>query len=251
MAFDPLEFACPVLFGAVDRAEPNHRYQPQVLSHYAIVGTLAGSATAVINGQTTIFPERSVAILNPGVELQETAGPEGWTVPYLILDGPWAKSLDRFGPFTVLPRRVHAVALLAQCATSPPSERVSPLLDLLQIIHSGINRGERLPHGCLKRPDGSYKDADELAQDLGVSIRTIHRRVRQECGVSFAEWREQAWVRDAQDSLRQRASVSWVAERIGFSSASAFSRAYLRATGRRPSEEVRPRDVFLTINPQT
>ncbi|MEM7269159.1 MAG: AraC family transcriptional regulator ligand-binding domain-containing protein [Pseudomonadota bacterium] len=75
-----------------------------------------------------------------------------------------------------------------------------------------------------------------MAAELHISARTLQRRL-QEAGTSFRERRDKVLQREATRLLaRRELSLDEVAERLGFSTRPAFSRAYRRWTGRSPSE---------------
>jgi AraC-like DNA-binding protein len=87
------------------------------------------------------------------------------------------------------------------------------------------NAGES-PHGL--------PDLSTVCAELAVSRHTLHRRLRAE-GTTFAALHTDARRRMAEALLRDaQLPLSVVAHRVGFSEAAAFSRAYLRWTGRRP-----------------
>jgi len=77
---------------------------------------------------------------------------------------------------------------------------------------------------------------DEIAARLGMSVRTLRRRLK-EAGVSFknllAETRRELGERYIQDSSL---SLTEIAFMLGFSDSSSFSRAYRSWTGQSPSE---------------
>ena len=74
----------------------------------------------------------------------------------------------------------------------------------------------------------------QVAQDLGLSSRTLQRRLREQ-GFVFGQLVEEVRRRLAQSYLDEgRLSVSEVAYLLGYSELSAFSRAYRRWTGAAP-----------------
>jgi AraC-like DNA-binding protein len=87
--------------------------------------------------------------------------------------------------------------------------------------------------------------AEQIATELGLSLRTFHRRLRDE-GVGF-----QALL----DGVRQSIAIEYlentgmpveeVAWRIGFADASNFRKAFRRWTGRAPSAYRAPRELSL------
>lgn len=81
----------------------------------------------------------------------------------------------------------------------------------------------------------------EAARQAGVSTRSLERRFRAETGSSFREFLLTARMIEAQRLLREPgARVSSVAYRLGYSSPSAFSTAFLARVGQRPKALLRP-----------
>lgn len=83
----------------------------------------------------------------------------------------------------------------------------------------------------------------ELARTAGMSRAVFAERFSRKIGIPpmqyLLEWR----VAQAKDMLRrERPSLAEVAERVGYQSASAFSTAFSRLTGRSPSEFARSTD---------
>lgn len=83
----------------------------------------------------------------------------------------------------------------------------------------------------------------ELARTAGMSRAVFAERFSRKIGIPpmqyLLEWR----VAQAKDMLRrERPSLAEVAERVGYQSASAFSTAFTRLTGRSPSEFARSTD---------
>nr|WP_295080068.1 AraC family transcriptional regulator [uncultured Roseateles sp.] len=75
-----------------------------------------------------------------------------------------------------------------------------------------------------------------VAAQLGVSERTIDRRLKQE-GVLFSELHDGLWLDRACALLSNgRVSVAEVAERLGYRDTANFSRAFRRRTQKSPSE---------------
>jgi len=72
------------------------------------------------------------------------------------------------------------------------------------------------------------------ASSVGASTRTIARLFRQELGVSFSQWRQQAILARAIPLLSQGRPLSHVALELGYQSQSAFSAMFRRAFGESP-----------------
>ncbi|KAF1052002.1 MAG: HTH-type transcriptional regulator NimR [Burkholderia gladioli] len=76
---------------------------------------------------------------------------------------------------------------------------------------------------------------DYWAAHVGASTRTIARLFRQELGVSFTQWQQQALLARAIPLLNQGRPMSHVAaQELGYQSQSAFSAMLRRAFGKSP-----------------
>jgi AraC-like DNA-binding protein len=79
-------------------------------------------------------------------------------------------------------------------------------------------------------------NASAIAEDLGMSARTLHRRLQGE-GVSYQELLDQVRLDIATGHLvTGRHSIVAIAERVGFSQPSTFHRAFKSWTGLTPAE---------------
>ena len=76
---------------------------------------------------------------------------------------------------------------------------------------------------------------DDMTQRLGMSRRTFTRLFRQQTGISFVEWRQQACLLAAVVRLGNGESVTRVAIDLGYSSSSAFTSVFRRVLGEVPS----------------
>ncbi len=93
--------------------------------------------------------------------------------------------------------------------------------------------GERCAR-FLERP--SVTEAiDDWADDLAMHRRTFTRLFRQETGMSFAQWRQQACLLHAVPRLSAGESVTEVAMDLGYENPTGFSTMFRRALGRAPS----------------
>ncbi|AZU57911.1 AraC family transcriptional regulator [Ralstonia pseudosolanacearum] len=76
---------------------------------------------------------------------------------------------------------------------------------------------------------------DALAREVGASTRTLARRFRDELGVNFSQWRQQAVLASAIPLMSQGLPLSRIAQALGYNSQSAFSAMFRRAFGQSPS----------------
>lgn len=99
----------------------------------------------------------------------------------------------------------------------------------------GLGLAERVALHVQESLPKHVPNAEETARALGLSRRTLSRRLR-ESETSFAdiltEVRMRVAARQLQETDRQIAEIAW---RLGYSSASAFSVAFRCATGLSPS----------------
>ncbi|WP_410669906.1 AraC family transcriptional regulator [Amycolatopsis sp. cmx-4-68] len=71
----------------------------------------------------------------------------------------------------------------------------------------------------------------EFGRDVGAAERTLARIFVRECRVPFGTWRTQVRLRASLPLLAQGLPLATVAQRVGYSSASAFVAAFRRAVG--------------------
>ncbi|TDV20861.1 AraC family transcriptional regulator [Paraburkholderia caballeronis] len=81
---------------------------------------------------------------------------------------------------------------------------------------------------------GNHGSLEYWAAHVGASTRTIARLFRQELGVSFSQWRQQAILARAIPLLNQGRPMAIVAQELGYQSQSAFSAMFRRAFGQSP-----------------
>lgn len=127
-----------------------------------------------------------------------------------------------------LPRRREALLselLLDEMMRSRPLPLAVPL--------PAEKRLRALCEGVLADPAGA-ETLDAAAARVGASTRTIARLFRQELGVSFSQWRQQAVLARAIPLLSQGHPLARVARELGYHSQSAFSAMFRRAFGESP-----------------
>ena len=87
----------------------------------------------------------------------------------------------------------------------------------------------------LQDPTAETLHADGLARSLNVSLRTLHRHLRQQ-GASVQSLKDEVRSSRAQDLLRRtRQPVKQIAHQLGFRSEKSFARAFRLWTGTTPS----------------
>lgn len=104
-------------------------------------------------------------------------------------------------------------------------------------LFAPLPRDGRLAALCraFLREPGIKQPAETWAAAINCSPRTFSRVFRQQTGLSFGQWRQQACVMVAVMRLSAGASVTAVALGLGYDSTSAFSSMFQRRMGSAPS----------------
>ncbi|HEX4446203.1 MAG TPA: helix-turn-helix domain-containing protein, partial [Polyangiaceae bacterium] len=108
---------------------------------------------------------------------------------------------------------------------------------LLSQLTRGVGQAERLKQYFLARPPlGAIPDMAVVARDLGMSVRSLRRRLTED-GASYRAVLEDALATVATRMLGDsRRSIQETAHAMGFSDPTAFHRAFKRWTGMTPKE---------------
>ena len=107
---------------------------------------------------------------------------------------------------------------------------------LLKQVQRHSTLSERVRVWLLERLKGGVPNATGAAQAMNMSVRTLHRELRNE-GTRFSELLEALRHQQATALLADsRYSISEVAFLLGFSELSSFYRAFRRWTGKTPAE---------------
>ncbi|POR53721.1 AraC family transcriptional regulator [Paraburkholderia eburnea] len=137
----------------------------------------------------------------------------------------------------------EAIAAFDQHAIGPARERLLGAVALDEITRSAplplavpMPEEKRLRSLCeaLIADPAAPGSLEHWAAQVGASTRTIARLFRQELGVSFSQWRQQAILARAIPLLNQGKPMSIVAQELGYQSQSAFSAMFRRAFGESP-----------------
>jgi AraC-like DNA-binding protein len=109
-------------------------------------------------------------------------------------------------------------------------EQCERALDALDAQALTTRVREALP----RAEDAGFHSLEEVAATLGVSSRTLKRKLKAE-GTAFTDILDQLAIEQARGLLRTALSVEQVAERMGYSDVSNFGRAFRRWTGTTPA----------------
>ncbi|KAF1008593.1 MAG: HTH-type transcriptional regulator NimR [Luteibacter sp.] len=105
-------------------------------------------------------------------------------------------------------------------------------------LHAPLPLDPRLAracHGVFASPSIAVR-IDDMAARAGMSRRAFTRAFREDTGMSFAAWRQQACLLAAMARLGEGQSVTRIAFDLGYGSASAFTAAFRHALGVAPSQ---------------
>ena len=182
--------------------------------------------------------------------------PENWNACRVMVVSPLLRetihALDNTGPHASLPPEgAHFSLGRPGGKTVPLSQNREQLLTRLvldELLHAdtqvlgvplpnpqtGDKRLRALCEAVLRAPSERATLA-EWAGDIGASERTVARLFRDELGLSYQQWRQQAVLAHALPLLARGQSVSQVAAASGYASDSAFSAMFKAAMGQSPS----------------
>ncbi len=184
--------------------------------------------------------------------------PRGWEGCRVMVVSPLLResihALDH-DPHASLPPKGAVFALGRPSGKTPPRPPLSPAREQLlsalvldEITHADTQAlGVPLPHpqtgdkrlralctAVLGAPSERATLA-EWAAEIGASERTVARLFRDELGMSYQQWRQQAVLAHALPLLARGTPVSLVAAASGYASDSAFSAMFNSAMGQTPS----------------
>lgn len=81
---------------------------------------------------------------------------------------------------------------------------------------------------------GDTRNRDDWATAAGLSARSLTRLFREQTGLTFEQWRQQARLGHALEQLGQGRPVAHVADALGYASVSAFVAMFRRTLGQSP-----------------
>ncbi len=163
--------------------------------------------------------------------------PAGWDGCRMIVVSPLLRELVQAldaPPASPLPRVRQAMltGLVLDEMTHADTESLGVPLPHAQ---SGDKRLRALCEAVLRSPSERATLA-AWAADVGASERTAARLFRDELGMSYQQWRQQAALAHALPMLARGVPVSHVAAASGYASDSAFTAMFKAAMGQPPSQ---------------
>jgi len=229
---------------------PPHQVLPR---HAHRRGQLLYAATGVVTvitdeGSWVVPPQRALWI-PPGVTHEVHMNGQVSTRSAYVAPG----TAEASG----LPRRCRVIgvspllhALLLEAVDLPPryaldgrdGRLMALLLDEIRrmpvlSLNTPLPRERRLAAVCRNLIDAPTLDADidSAAARAGMSRRHFTRLFREQTGMSFGSWRQQACLLAALTRLGRGEPVTQVALDLGYASSSAFTAAFRRVLGAPPS----------------
>lgn len=169
--------------------------------------------------------------------IDASATPEGWNGCRMIVVSPLLREL------------IHSLDAGTARPLTESRQRWLSTLVLDEITHADTQAlGVPLPHpqtgdkrlralceAFLRAPSERATLAG-WATNIGASERTVARLFRDELGLSYQQWRQQAILANALPMLARGAAVGQVAAASGYASESAFSAMFKAAMGQPPSQ---------------
>lgn len=93
---------------------------------------------------------------------------------------------------------------------------------------------EKLTHAFILHPEFSIT-LEEGAKSVHLSKRTFTRHFRQQTGMPFTKWCQQARIMKSVEYLAKGKSVTWISLTLGYNSVSAFIKVFHQFLGSTPS----------------
>jgi AraC-like DNA-binding protein len=105
-------------------------------------------------------------------------------------------------------------------------------------LHLPLPQNARLQAVCRRMQEnlGGELDIETLAQDAGMSSRSLARLFQRETGMGFLAWRQQARLAEALAQLSSGKPVALVASDLGYASPAAFTAMFRRSLGTTPGK---------------
>ncbi|RAO75153.1 AraC family transcriptional regulator [Dyella jiangningensis] len=212
---------------------------------YASTGVL----TAITGEGSWVVPPRRALWIPPGVSHEvHMGGPVSTRSVYVTPEAALAAGLpERCQVIAVSPLLhellLEAVDLPAEYELDGRDGRVMALLldEIRRMpalpLNTPLPHDKRLAALCrelLDRPSQEMK-IDDMARRAGMSRRHFTRTFREETGMSFTAWRQQACLLAALTRLGNGDAITQVAMDLGYGNPSAFTAAFRRVLGVAPS----------------
>ncbi len=197
---------------------------------------------------TWLLPPHRAGWIPPGQphKVTVTGALSGWTLlvaPTACANLPDVPCVIGIGEvLSALARR--AITWNKDDALTPEQERIAVVIfdEVARAPHESLHlpmphdpRLLRVAHAILDEP-GRACTLDAWASVAAMSSRSLRRAMREETGLGFAQWREQARLLRAMDMLARDEPVARVADAMGYASPSNFIAMFRKALGVTPGQ---------------
>ncbi|HTV84403.1 MAG TPA: helix-turn-helix transcriptional regulator [Dyella sp.] len=212
---------------------------------YAIVGVMTVTTG---EGAWVVPPGRALWIPAGVVHQVHMGGATSTRSAYILPEAAATAGLPMHCTVIAVSPLLHAllseaVDLPAEYALNGRDDRLMRLLveEIARMpslpLNTPLPQDPRLARLCdaLIHAPSLDMDIDTMAHKAGISRRSFTRLFRQQTGMSFSIWRQQACLLAALARLGRGEPVTRVAMELGYSSASAFTAAFRRTLGSAPS----------------
>lgn len=164
--------------------------------------------------------------------IDASATPAGWQHCRVLVVSPLLRELVQAleGSAPAQREALLTALVLDELAQADTHALGVPLPD----AHAGDKRLRALCEAVLRAP-AERGSLAEWATHVGASERTLARLFRDELGISYPQWRQQAVLAHALPMLARGMPVSHVAAASGYASDSAFTAMFKAALGQPPS----------------
>ncbi|MGQ7349957.1 helix-turn-helix domain-containing protein [Quadrisphaera oryzae] len=213
---------------------------------HVLLWQVRGTSDVVVDGVGRELRSGWALWVPAGVRHSFTTHDGAVLLPTFFPTSSTAKTLER--PTTVAVDEDLSTLLLAfvQSSYSIIRPRADLARQVLALLEAGPAVSSALPvpasgparavAEALRFNPGDERDVEELAQVAHASARTVERSFAAETGMTLREWRIRNRMETAARLLRARTAPDAVAQRVGYTSSSAFRRVFKGRFGMTPSQ---------------
>lgn len=210
---------------------------------------MSGTAQVAVEDRTWHLSTVRLLWIPAGVQRELRPSADALTFPLLFQpdecpitwDSP--QSIRSTGALTHLVRVLLQPSMTSSQQYARAAEQAFEVIPRLRELDLELTmprdpRAVRIAHELLSNP-AATTSLEEWGRIGFTSAKTLQRLFVAETGLTFPEWRTVVRIRKAIDMLCEGASVTMVANRVGYSTPSGFIAAFSRITGHTPARYIR------------